>query len=278
MTIAQAFILGIVQGLTEFLPVSSSAHLVLVPFLLDWKLDVAIAFAFDVIVQVGTLAGVIAYFWKDLTEIAFGFIDGLIQRQPFTSNNSKLAWLLILASVPAGTLGLLLKNLVEDAFASPFATAIFLLVTAAILTFAEYNNKLSPGHDKTSIYNLNWVDAMVMGFGQAFAIFPGISRSGATITAGMLRKLDRTSAARFSFLMSIPIMIAAGVLATLDLLTGPVSAKAYLPIGIGFITSGVTGYLAIAWFLRYLTRHSLTAFAWYCAAAGSITLTIFYLR
>lgn len=278
MTIIQAVILGIVQGLTEFLPVSSSAHLVLVPSLLNWEMDPQISFGFNVLVQVGTLLGVITFFWKDLVEIIVHFLSGLLQRKPFATEPARLGWYLILATLPAGILGLLIKDLVEAAFSSPVVTAVFLLVTAALLAFADYMTKRQATHSASPSSVVNWQDALVMGFGQALAIFPGISRSGATITSGIVRGLDRPTAARFSFLMSIPIMLAAGLLASLDLLDIPNLGASILPIAAGFITAGIIGYLSIAWLLRYLVHHSLAVFSIYCAAVGLLSLIFFLFK
>lgn len=267
MTIFQSILLGILQGLTEFLPISSSAHLVLVPYLMGWKFSADEAFIFNVLVQDGTLVAVILYFWKDLWAIGKGFILGLFHRQPFTESNARLGWFLILATLPAGLLGIWIKDLVEAAFASPEATAFYLLITAALLLIAERIGKRS-----RSLEALNWRDALWMGSAQALAIFPGISRSGATITGGMLRNLDRPSAARFSFLMSVPVMLAAGMLALLDMFEMPNLTDMLLPVAIGFITAAITGYLSIHWLLGYLTRRSLAGFAIYCAVAGFLVL------
>lgn len=273
MTVLQSFILGIVQGLTEFLPISSSAHLVLVPYLLEWEFSADEAFIFNVLVQDGTLVAVILYFWKDLWAISKGFLLGLRQRQPFGNPEARLGWYLILATIPAGVLGLGIKALVEAAFASPQATAVFLLLTAALLLVAERIGKRS-----RSMEVITWRDALAMGFAQALAIFPGISRSGATITGGMLRNLDRPSAARFSFLMSVPVMLAAGLMALLDLFELPDLSGMLLPVAVGFLTAAVTGYLSIHWLLGYLTRRSLRGFALYCAVASLIILGIGNLR
>jgi undecaprenyl-diphosphatase len=273
MTILQAIILGIIQGLTEFLPVSSSAHLVLVPYLLNWQIDPQINFAFDVLVQLGTLLAVIVYFRKDLIQVIAGFVRALLVRQPFATAEARLGWLLILATIPAGLAGLLVKDLVEAAFNSPQISAAFLFVTAALLISSDRFGQHSRGLDK-----INTLDAVAMGLLQALSIFPGVSRSGATISAGLFRHLDRRAAARFSFLMSIPIMLAAGLLAALDLIKIPGFASMLPVIAAGFIAAAVVGYLAIQWFLGFLQKHSLTAFAIYCAAAGALVLIVSLFR
>jgi undecaprenyl-diphosphatase len=267
MTIIQAIILGIVQGLTEFIPVSSSAHLVLVPYLLNWTIDPDIDFIFDVLVQVGTLVSVIIYFRKALVAITTSFITGIGNRQPFKDPQALLGWYLIMATIPASVIGLLLKDQVEEAFNNPVATAICLIVTAGLLTASEFIGKRN-----RSIHKINWIDALWTGFFQAAAIFPGISRSGATISGGMFRNLDRSSAAKFSFLMSVPVMIAAGLVASLDLFQTPDLTNMLAPIIIGFVTSAIVGYLAIRWLLTYLAHRSLFIFAIYCALLGLIII------
>ena len=273
MSLLQAIILGIIQGLTEFLPVSSSAHLVIAPFLFGWQIPPEQSFPFDVLVQMGTLLAVIVYFWKDLMEIGVAFVRGLIERRPFADPNSRLGWLLILATIPAGLLALLIKDQVEAAFNSPAAVGGFLLVTAVLLVTAERIGRRSRSFDK-----ITWVDSLWIGIGQALALFPGISRSGATISTGMSRQLDRPAAARFSFLMSVPIMLAAGLVTSLDLLDLP-NLSSFLPsITAGFLAAAVVGYLSIRWLLSFLVRHSLNAFAIYCAALAILTLVVYFTR
>lgn len=271
MSILQAVILGIIQGITEFLPVSSSAHLVLTPYLLGWKLDEVVVFPFDVLVQLGTLLAVIIYFRRDLWEILQAVWAGLRSGKPFGSQPARLGWLLVLATIPAGALGLLIKDAVEAAFGSPQVTAVFLLVTAILLLIAE-----KVGRKNRSLGSLTWKDAIWIGAAQAVSLFPGISRSGATMTGGMIRHLDRTSAARFSFLMSIPVMLAAGLFSILDLFDTPDFAS-YLPaIAAGFAAAAVVGYLAIRWLLGFLTRRPLYIFSIYCAVLAVIVLLVSY--
>lgn len=271
MSIPQAILLGIIQGVTEFLPVSSSAHLVLTPFLLGWRLDEAVVFPFDVLVQLGTLLAVIIYFRRDLWEILRAVWTGLRSGKPFASQTARLGWLLVLATIPAGVLGLLIKDTVEAAFGSPQMTAIFLLATAGLLLIAE-----RIGRKDRKLDSLTWKDALWIGLAQAISLFPGISRSGATMTGGMTRHLDRPSAARFSFLMMIPVMLAAGLLSILDLFDLP-NFTSYLPaIAAGFIAAAVVGYLSIRWLLAFLTRRPLYVFSIYCVLLAGIVLLVYY--
>ena len=269
MNIFQAIILGIVQGLTEFIPVSSSAHLVLVPFFAGWEFPEQEAFVFNVLVQWGTLLAVIVYFWKDILKIILDFIAGILKGKPFEEPKSRVGWFLILATIPAGLSGLLLKKLVEMAFNSPFATAIFLIVTAILLLAAEYIGKRT-----RNMQNMDWKDALWIGCFQAISIFPGVSRSGSTMTGALVRNFERAEAARFSFLMSIPIMLAAGLLEIKDLLDMPsLAVTGALPVIIaGFIAAAVSGYFSIQWLLEFLKKRSLTWFSAYCFVVGAVTL------
>ena len=261
MTILQSILMGIIQGLTEFLPISSSAHLVLVPHLLNWQIPADQAFVFNVLVQVATLFAVIIYFWKDLVQIILGVLAGIITRKPFETSSARLGWYILLATLPAGIIGLLIKDVIEQAFSSPSATAGFLIVTAVLLVLAE-----RIGKREKEFSQITWKDAL------AIAVFPGISRSGATITGGMTRNLQRPAAARFSFLISIPIMLAAGLLETIDLLNMPNAAQ-WIPVFIpGFIASAVAGYLSIRWLLHFLVSKPLYIFSAYCLLLGGFVL------
>ncbi len=273
MTILQSIILGIIQGLTEFIPVSSSGHLVLVPNLLGWEIAPGAAFIFDVMVQVATLIAVFAYFWTDIVSITKITIHDLRQKQPIAHTESKLAWLLLVATIPASLFGLIFNGTFAKAFGSPLITSIFLIVTAGLLVAAE-----KIGQRSRTLSEINWVDAIWIGIAQILALFPGISRSGATITAGMTKDLDRPSAARFSFLMSIPIMIAAGIFASFKLTQIPNFVDLLPTFAAGFIAAAVTGYLSIRWLLKFLSHHSLYVFAIYCAVFGVINLIVILMR
>jgi undecaprenyl-diphosphatase len=274
VTLLQSILLGIVQGLTEFIPVSSSAHLVLVPWLLGWSFDDKTAFVFDVLVQWGTLVGVFAYFWHDIWSIARAVVGGLASGRPFDSFEAKLGWWVILATIPAVVLGLLLKDTFEQAFSAPGVVAVLLFVTAAILIVAE-----RLGRRMRDVSWFNTGDAVAMGFWQALSLFPGISRSGTTIGGGMLRHLDRPAAARFSFLMSIPALLGAGVIALGDLLADPLLLSAlWLPLVAGFLAAAISGYLCIRWLLGYLQKRSLGVFAAYCIGFGALNLIVVLVR
>lgn len=269
MSILQAIVMGFVQGVTEFLPVSSSGHLVLVPHFLGWEFSQQEAFVFGVLVQWGTLLAVIIYFWHDLVKIVTEFLHGLIRREPFAAPEARLGWFLLLATIPAVVLGFMLKDSVEAAFSNSFVTGVALLVTAALLVIAEL-----VGKRRRTLEEINWIDALWIGFAQVLALFPGVSRSGSTIAGGMTRNLDRPAAARFSFLMSIPVMVGAGALALVDLFQTPSLSGLMLPLVAGFLSALVFGYIAIRWLLAYLTRHSLYIFAIYCTLVGILAIVV----
>jgi undecaprenyl-diphosphatase len=267
MTYIQALILGIVQGLTEFIPVSSAGHLVLVRHFLGWEFSRAHAFIFDVLVQWGTLLAVFIYFWKDLVEIATSFARCILAGKPLQEYDARTGWYLILATIPAVVAGLTCKDLIEHAFASPRMTGIFLLLTAVLLVIAE-----TVGRRDRTMESLTWKDSLWIGCSQVLALLPGVSRSGSTIAGGMTRHLDRSTAARFSFLMSVPVMLGAGVLAFKDLADLPAGGDFLAPLLVGFLAALVSGYIAIRWLIAYLSKHSLYVFAGYCCVLGLIVL------
>jgi len=273
MTILQSIILGIIQGLTEFLPISSSAHLVITPYILGWTIPAQEGFTFDVLVQLGTLVAVIAYFRNDLWSILRAVLVGIANKRPFSEPMARLGWLLVLATLPAIIAGFFFKDLVEQAFASPLAAALFLLVTAALLVVAE-----RIGHRTRQMEAVNWKDALIVGLFQAISLLPGVSRSGATISGGMVRDLDRPTAARFSFLMAVPVFLGAGALAIVDLVKLPNAFVQVPTLVAGFITSMVVGYLSIRWLLGYLAKRSLYSFAIYCVALCLLVIAVTALR
>ncbi len=267
MTVIQSILLGILQGLTEFLPISSSGHLVIMPYLLGWDIPADQSFSFDVLVQLGTLVAVIIYFRKDIADIFKGLGADIKAKKLGSTVQSKIGWFIILATIPAGIAGLLIKDAIESAFGNPHAVALFLFGTAALLVLAEVIGK-----KKREVENMRWFDALWIGVFQIFSLFPGVSRSGSCIAGGMTRNFDRKSASSFSFLMAIPIMLAAGLLSVFDLFDIP-NLSSFLPVLlIGFAAAGVVGYLAIAWLMKFVQNHSLYVFAGYCVFLGAAVL------
>lgn len=273
MTILQAVVLGVVQGLTEFLPVSSTAHLILLPHLLGWQLQADAVFAFDVLLQLGTLAAVLIYFHHDLIEIAAAMLQGLLKRAPWQNTTARLGWLLIAGTIPAVVLGLALKPYFEALHEQPEVVAGVLVGTAILIFGAE-----RWGRRERPLATLTALDALLIGAFQASALVPGVSRSAATICGALLRGLQRPDAARFSFLLSVPVLAGAGVLAAADLASTPNVAALLLPLLIGTFTSMLVGLASIYWLLSYLQRRSLLVFGWYRIAAGLLALAVLLLR
>ena len=267
MTFFQAFILGIIQGLTEFIPVSSTAHLLIGQWLLGIPSQDRI-FSFHVIIQLGTVLALLLFFWKDYWLILQGFFRGIRIAKPFETHDALLGWLLIVATVPALIVGFLLKDIMDMLFRNPILLAgIRLLMSAILLAVVEYL-----GRHERKLESASWMDALAVGIFQIIAIFPGASRSGSTIAGAILRGFDRPSAARFAFLMSAPILLAAGAYETLHMIQSDGYAE-FLPfLAVGFITAAVVGWFSIKWLLEFLQRHSLYIFATYCAVAGLICL------
>jgi undecaprenyl-diphosphatase len=259
MQIWQSLLLGIIQGLTEFLPVSSSGHLVIAQKFIH--VPDRIAVPFDIAIHLGTLVAVVLYFQKDLRQL----IGGLLRRE---KDSIKLAWFLILGTVPAIVLGLAFKDYIEQLFGSGTATAWQLIINGLMLVVAD---RLS---GTRLIENLNSGDSLWIGLGQAVAIIPGISRSGATMAVGLWRKLSRQAAARFSFLLSIPVILGAGVLGAKDLTHGGYQQIGAVPFWLGVIAAAVSGYLVIKLFLSFLGKGSLRGFGYYCLVLGGVALIL----
>jgi len=270
MTILQALVLGIVQGATEFIPVSSSAHLVLIPWLLGWAFTPkAEQVAFDVLLHWGTLLAVVLFFWRDLVALIGAAVRGLVRGRPLATPEARLAWLIVLATIPAAILGAAFKDFFESVFSAPTTVAALLLVTGLILAISErLSRRARPWR------SLTWLDALAVGVAQAVSILPGISRSGATIAAGLGRGLEREAAARFSFLLSIPIILGAGLVSFRDLAK---TGRVELPMAVliaGFGGAAIIGYISIAALLAYLRRQPLYVFAVYCWAFGVLCLLV----
>jgi len=269
MTVVHAFLLGIIQGLTEFIPVSSTAHLLIGQALLGLPADDAM-FSFLVLVQIGTIVSLLIYFWKDLLSILVETLKNLGSLRNFKSlpENAKMGWYILIATVPALLAGYLLKDAVEALFRLPLLQAAIRLFAAAVLLFLAE----SLTRKDRQLDSMNWLDALVVGLFQIISVFPGASRSGSTISGGMFRGFDRPSAARFAFLMSVPVMLAAGAYEMLDVVRMP-GLTEFLPVlTVGFIAAAIVGWLAVRWLLRYLAGHSLYAFSAYCAVIGVIVL------
>jgi undecaprenyl-diphosphatase len=265
----QAFILGVVQGATEFIPVSSSGHLLLVPWLLGWD---APGLTFSVAAHLGTMVAVLFYFRRDWINILGGSLRAVFARD-WQDSNLRMLILLIIGSIPAGVLGLLFEDFFAKVFEEPLIAALMLIVTALLLLVGDRIGQQRRGMD-----NLRWPDGVIIGLAQALAIVPGISRSGATIATGRMRELRRDTAARFSFLLSTPVIFGAGILQTVDLLTGGLNNISLVPLVVGFLAAMISGYIVINWLLTFLKTRSTDIFAGYCIVAAIFSLIVIVIR
>ncbi len=264
MSLWQELLLALIQGLTEFLPISSSAHLILFPRLMGWQDQ---GLAFDVAVHVGTLAAVLLYFRRDLAKMARDWTRSLAGRA--LTPEARLAWGVLLGTIPVGLSGLLFKDVIETTLRSPLVIALATLAFGLLLWWADRR-----GRRVRDEYSLDWRDILVIGLAQALALIPGTSRSGITITAGLLLGLTRQGAARFSFLLSIPVIALAGLLKTRDLILGEVPLP-WTDLLLGAVVSGIVAYLSIHYFLLLLERVGLLPFVIYRLILGTVLLALF---
>jgi undecaprenyl-diphosphatase len=255
----QAGVLGAVQGLTEFLPVSSSAHLVIVPWLFHWT-DPGLVF--DVVLHLGTLVALLIYYWREWVAMGASLFNG-------DHKNRHLLIMLIIASIPGAIIGLLLEKQAETVFRSPMLIAITLGLMGLALWFFDW---IAP--QRRTMADITVKTALLVGFSQALAIIPGVSRSGATITMGRILRLEREDAANFSFLMATPIIAGAGLKESVHLFHNGFNAA----LGIGFLTSLLFGIVAIALLIKYVRTHSYRSFAWYRLAAAVFVAIVFMMR
>lgn len=269
MSVIEAVLWGILQGLTEFLPVSSSGHLVLVPWLTGREPS---SFTFDVLVHFGSLFAIVFYFRQDLVDLFMGGIE-LIRTRSIETPKARMAWLILLSLIPAGVVVLLFRHLLLRLFSAPPAAAGLLLVTGTVMFLAELYATRRRG-----MVGLQSRESVIIGVAQSVALAPGISRSGATISTGLALGLDRPDAARFSFLMAIPAILGATILEFIELLRGHVPNEPIHVLAVGFVAALISGYLAIALLLRHLQKRGLRPFAYYCWAMGLFSLIVFLVR
>jgi undecaprenyl-diphosphatase len=279
MEIIQAIVLGIVQGLTEFLPISSSAHLIIVPWLLRWTDSVVQSLAFDLSLHLGTLVALLVYFASDWVRLVRAGVASVVERRIGDDRERKLAWFLVIGTIPAGIAGFLAESKVKQLFYEPdspdnsgrfMVMATCLIVGGIALWAADYF-----GRQRRRLDQLTLKDVLVIGVAQAISILPGVSRSGSTMMAGLALRLERPAAARFSFLLSAPIILAAGLKGMLDIVqqvqSGALAVTDLQVFAFGFVASLVSGYFCIHFLLRFLQTNSTAVFAVYrCIAAGFI--------
>lgn len=273
MSLIQALILGLLQGLTEFIPVSSSAHLVLVPWFFGWAPpDPAFALPFDTVLHLGTLAAIVGVFWRDFAALAAAWLRSIRQRS-LGVPGSRPAWALIVGTIPAAALGFLAADFFEALFAVPGWAAAFLIVTGLLLIAGERWISRSRSVEELGAHHAHFI-----GLFQSLAIAPGISRSGATISAGRFLGLQRAEAARFSFLLATPAIAGAGALQVSRLASSGLLGQNLGLLVVGFFTALVSGYVIIRFLLSYLQRHSLLPFAAYCLGLGFLSLVAWFIR
>ena len=272
MTPFQAVILGIIQGLTEFIPISSTAHLKVIPVLLGWKEPGA---AFTAVIQIGTWVASVIYFWGDIVRLTKGFVLGIYQGKPFLTPESRLSWLIILATIPIVVAGLTLEKHIKGPLRSLYVVAFAAIGFALLLFLAELvMRRRAVGK---GLYQVGIIESLAVGLAQMFALVPGASRSGVTITAGLFAGLSRETAARFSFLLSLPAVLGAGLYQLYkereELLSGH---EAIVNLSIATIVSGIVGYATIAILLAYLRRNTTMVFIVYRVALGLVLLGLLY--
>jgi undecaprenyl-diphosphatase len=273
-TTLQALVMGIVQGLTEFLPVSSSGHLILVPALLGWTDPFIDSLAFSVMLHMGTLVALLIYFWRDWLALVPAGLATLRDRSLRDDPNRRLAWLLVVTVVPAAIVGALLNDFIETNVRQAGLVAVLLVVGAAIMWLAD-----RWGRREREMADLSFGAALGIGAAQAVALVPGVSRSGISISAGLFAGLTREAAARFSFLMAAPVIAGAGVFEGRKLLSGEAGVQvAVAPLAVGFVAALVSGLIAIWALLRYLRSNSLAVFVVYRIVAAAIVVVVLLAR
>ncbi|HAA89303.1 MAG: Undecaprenyl-diphosphatase [Thermoanaerobacterales bacterium 50_218] len=262
MNVWQAVVLGLVQGLGEFLPISSSAHLVLVPWLFQWH-DPGLTF--DVALHLGTLVAVVAYFWRDWVELLVAAV-----KEPH-SLQARLFWYLVVASIPGAAIGYLFEDWAETVFRNPVLIAVMLIIMGLVLYSADRQ-----GVKKKGIDQVNFWQSLIIGFSQALAIIPGVSRSGITISAGLFTGFRRESAARFSFLLSVPIIFGAGLVKFPEVISNP--GMLTLPFITGIVVSALSGAASISFLLKYVQTKDYLPFVWYRFFLGALVLLVSLFR
>jgi undecaprenyl-diphosphatase len=271
MTLFQAIVLGIVQGLTEFLPISSTAHLRIVPALAGWHFYGGTTndpgSAFTAVVQLGTTAAIVLYFWRELLHVTVAWFRGLFDRTVRDTLEYRLGWYLILATIPVAVFGLIFSHQITTGARNLWVIATTMIALAVVLAAAEKVGRRDRDEEE-----LGGRDAAVVGTAQALSLIPGASRSGTTITAGLFRGLTREAAARFSFLLSIPAVVLSGLYEAKDI--GNKSGPGAGVTGVALILAFVVGLASIAWLLRWLTRHSTFVFIWYRIALGVLLIAL----
>ena len=287
MTIIEAIVLGIVQGLTEFIPVSSSAHLIIVPWLFKWTDPALTSLSFDVALHMGTLVAVLWFFAADWVRLIRAWFLSIKEHKIAGDNDRRMAWLILLGTIPGGIAGVLGESKIDKLFHQPntpisvnaiLVLAIIIILLAIALFIVDRTAKHTRGMN-----SLTFKDVAIIGLSQAFAIFPGVSRSGSTITAGLALGLKREDAARFSFLLGAPIIAGAGLKSAWDLLQqsqagAGLAGSELILFPIGIVAAAISGYFCIKYLMRFLQNHSMDVFVYYRWALAALIVVVSLLR
>jgi undecaprenyl-diphosphatase len=276
MTFAQAMFLAVLQGVSELFPISSLGHTVLIPPLLHWNVDESDEsfLAFVVVLHLGTALALLTFYRNEWVRIVRALIGSIVRGRLDGSRDEKLGWLLVAGTIPVGILGVLFQNSVRGLFASPIPVAIFLMINAFVMFGGEALRRRQRDRSTKPIERVTWLEGVGVGFAQSLALLPGISRSGASIVAGLLIDLDHEDAANYSFLLATPVILLASLLEIPALFKpgvaiGPVEAIA------GCVVAGITAYASVVFLTRYFQHNDLRPFGWYCLLAGAAALILF---
>ena len=264
-----AIVLGIVEGVTEFLPVSSTGHLTVVEKLLGYQIDAPGITAFTAVVQIGAIAAALLYFRSDIWRVAQAWTRGFFQPRAKRSPDYAFGWAIIIGSIPIAIVGLLFKHEIETVLRSLWWVAAGLIGWSAVMWYADKH-----ASQKLKETAVGWKDTLAIGAMQCFALIPGVSRSGATISAGLLRGFDRTTATRMSFFLGIPALVAAGGLEAVTQARNISHGVGWGVTGLGIVVSFIVGYASIAWLLKFVSQHNFTAFIWYRVALGVVLIAL----
>ncbi len=279
MTFVQAIALAVLQGVSELFPVSSLGQTILIPALLHWRninREDPTFLAFVTVLHLGTALALLLFYRRTWVRIVRAFIGSIVRGKISADPDEKIAWLLVVGTIPVGLLGVLLKDPVRKFFGSAELAAAFLILNAFIMFFGEFlrrRQKTQFHRPDKGIAQLTWAESVGVGIGQSLALFPGISRSGASMVAGLLANLNHEDAANYSFLLATPVILAAGLLEVPDLM-GPGRHLVLVQAVIGGIVAGIAAYLSVAFLVRYFERNDLRPFGWYCLLFGALCLAL----
>jgi undecaprenyl-diphosphatase len=279
VTFVQAMLLAVLQGVSELFPVSSLGHTVLLPALLRWNVDESSEsfLAFVVVLHLGTALALIVFYRRDWIAIVRAFVASVVRGRLSDDVNERTAWLLIAGTIPVGILGVLFQSAVKSLFASPIPVSLFLLANGFLMLFGEWLRKrqhADPSRGYRRLEQLNPKEGVFVGLMQSLALLPGISRSGSAIVAGLLRDLHHDAAARYSFLLATPVILAASVL-EVPTLFAPDAHVALIQSAAGCVVAGVTAYASVVFLTRWFRHNDLSPFAWYCVVAGALSFVLF---